>query len=345
LPRPEVDVLDYFEPPPARRRHGEVASRDLFLEEPPRSRRIWFVLAALAIVGCLAVAFVLATRPVEVVHGYLRLESKPAGARVAIDGVERGETPLSLSIPAGSYRVDFTLGSEMRTLTVPVGADQDAYQMVSLYPPGPPGTLVISSAPAGAAVYVDGESRGRTPIEIDDVAPGEHAVAVESGVARAERVVEVLASARVDVMLPLSGFLLVVAPFEVAVADGPKAIGASSQGRLAVPAGRRVLTFTNQSLNFEETREVEIEAGSLERLVLSPPTGVINFSADAPAEVFLDGRPLGPTPLANIAVSLGTHEVLFSHPRLGEVRYTVLVALGPAYRLHATMQTKSVTRR
>jgi hypothetical protein len=333
----DVGLLDTFQ---GWERQAAVPATDSAARFARAPSRWWWLVVAVIVLGGLIYALMVLSSPTVPAHGYLRLESKPGGATVTVDGVPRGVTPLTLSVPAGSYRVDFTLGSESRTLTVPVKVDQEAYQLVSLYPPGPPGTLVVDSAPAGANVIVDGQVRGQTPIEFSDVVPGEHTVAVESGIARVERVIEVMAGARVDVVVPLSGSLLVVAPFEVEVSDGARMVGKSSAGRLAVPAGQRTLTFANEGLNYAETRDVDVEAGGLARVVLTPPTGVINFSADAPAEVFLDGRPLGPTPLPNVAVSLGTHEVLFSHPRLGEVRYTVLVALGPAYRLHATLQTQ-----
>jgi hypothetical protein len=49
------------------------------------------------------------------------------------------------------------------------------------------------------------------------------------------------------------------------------------------------------------------------------------------AEVLLDGRAIGQTPLANLDVPIGTHEVTWRHPQLGERRQTVVVkAQSPA---------------
>jgi hypothetical protein len=233
--------------------------------------------------------------------------------------------------------VEFALGSETRAITVPVTAHGEAYQLVSLYPPGPPGTIVVASIPAGALVSLDGQPRGRTPLEVREVAPGEHVLRVEGGVARADRTVEVLAGARVDIEVPLSGTIALDSPFEVTVADGSTVLGRLARGVLAVGTGVRRLTFANATLNYEESREVEVEAGRATPVSLRPPNGVLNLVADTQAQVFLDGRPLGLTPLSNVAVSLGTHEVLFRDARGGEVRYVIVVALGPAYRLTATL--------
>jgi serine/threonine-protein kinase len=51
------------------------------------------------------------------------------------------------------------------------------------------------------------------------------------------------------------------------------------------------------------------------------------------AEVSLDGRPLGITPLGNISVPIGSHEVVWRHPQLGERRRTVAVTASSAVRV------------
>ena len=45
-------------------------------------------------------------------------------------------------------------------------------------------------------------------------------------------------------------------------------------------------------------------------------------------EVWIDGERVGETPIGNVAVPIGPHEVVFRHPELGEqvVRTTVTLA-------------------
>jgi serine/threonine protein kinase len=320
--------------------------------QPERPPRQWGRIGAIAGFAVLALAvgsYLLGASAMKSLGGpapgHLFLESKPAGATVVIEGVDRGKTPLVLRLPPGTYRVEFSLGDESKAVTVPVSEGADAQQAVSLYPAGPPGRLDVTSVPTGAAVTVDGEPRGKSPVSVPDVAPGEHVVAVESPVGRVERVVEVLAGAQVPVNLPLSGILEVQAPFEVMVFDKAKALGTVRSGRFPVSAGRRQITFANDELQYEENRDVDVPAGEVTRVVLSPPTGMLNFTSDTnhETEVFLDDRPLGPTPLRNVQVSLGTHEVLFRHAKWGEQRYTILVSLGSPARLHAVMEQKQIT--
>jgi hypothetical protein len=277
--------------------------------------------------------------------GFLRLESKPAGATVLVNGRQEGVTPLALSVTPGSYRIEFSLENETRAVTVPVTAGQESYQTVSLYPTGPPGTISVVTTPPGATVFIDGVARGRAPLSITDIVPGEHVVVVESAVARVERTVEVMAGRLATLDLPLSGHVQVTSPFEVLVFDKAKALGSTRTGRMALPAGVRQLTFANDELQYEENRDVDIPAGGVAQVVLAPPSGTLNFSADVATEVFLDDRPLGNTPLNNVQVSLGSHVVLFKHQKWGEQRYTILVSLGSPARLHATMQVRTPTIR
>jgi eukaryotic-like serine/threonine-protein kinase len=56
------------------------------------------------------------------------------------------------------------------------------------------------------------------------------------------------------------------------------------------------------------------------------------------ADVWLDGRHIGETPLANVKASAGAHELLLRHPELGEVRQSVVVKSGQPTRVTVSMK-------
>ena len=56
-----------------------------------------------------------------------------------------------------------------------------------------------------------------------------------------------------------------------------------------------------------------------------PTTGAANFTATPWAEVWMDGKKLGETPLMNHPVPLGKREFVFRNPNLGERRVTVTI--------------------
>jgi serine/threonine-protein kinase len=68
------------------------------------------------------------------------------------------------------------------------------------------------------------------------------------------------------------------------------------------------------------------------------PQGVINVNAAPWAEVFIDGRKVGETPIGNLAVSIGPHELVFRHPQLGEKRQAVSVTLNAPVRVSVDMK-------
>ena len=94
--------------------------------------------------------------------------------------------------------------------------------------------------------------------------------------------------------------------------------------------GRHQLTFTNTEMGYKTTEAVDIDAGQ-ERSVSLVPTGELNANAQPWAEVWLDGKKVGDTPVGNLHVPLGTHEVVFKNPKFPDRQVTVTVtAKAPA---------------
>jgi hypothetical protein len=334
-----------FEMPP---RRSSLGLDDFEPDAAPRNRsRLLVVAVVLAIVmgGGLAAGYLFlwpkGDGAADGEPGRLRLESKPSGAVVRVNGVEKGQTPLTVAVPPGSYRIEFERGDEVRTISAAVNSNNETFQVVTLYPPGPPGTVQVTSTPRGASVTVNGEPRGTTPLTLDGLPPGEYTVVVENGVARSERKVEVMPDQVAAVDIPLSGTLEVSSPIPVQITDRDRPLGQLRSGRIAVGAGLRRLRLANEELGFEESHEVEVAAGGVTRLVVSPPSGVLNITADTATDVYLDGRPIGLTPLTNLSVPLGVHEVAFKHAQWGDQNYTVLVGLTTPSRLHVTMTVKA----
>jgi serine/threonine-protein kinase len=78
---------------------------------------------------------------------------------------------------------------------------------------------------------------------------------------------------------------------------------------------------------------VQVAAGQTTSITLDVPTGTLHINALPWAQVAVDGRAIGETPIANLSLPIGSHEVVFRHPELGERRQVVLVKPGPPVRL------------
>ena len=66
-------------------------------------------------------------------------------------------------------------------------------------------------------------------------------------------------------------------------------------------------------------------------------TGVAHFNAIPWANISIDGQPQGQTPLGNVTLPVGSHEVTFAHPDLGTVRRTIVVTADRPTRLSVTL--------
>ncbi len=102
--------------------------------------------------------------------------SEPAGATVRVDGTEVGHTPLTVDLSSGARAVAVTLaGHRPAGRTIDVVAEQPLTVPPFRLEPKP-GRLRLASEPGGAAVRVDGEFRGETPLDIDVAPLREHAL-------------------------------------------------------------------------------------------------------------------------------------------------------------------------
>ena len=71
------------------------------------------------------------------------------------------------------------------------------------------------------------------------------------------------------------------------------------------------------------------------------PNGRVSINAVPWAEVSIDGTPAGQTPLANLSLPIGTHEVVFKHPQFGERKQTITVKVDGLTRVSQSFQDKN----
>jgi len=83
---------------------------------------------------------------------------------------------------------------------------------------------------------------------------------------------------------------------------------------------------------------VQVAPGKVTTISLELPQGVVNLNASPWAEVWIDGKRVGDTPIGNLAVSIGPHDVLFKHPQLGEKHHSISVTLSAPVRLSVDMK-------
>ena len=112
--------------------------------------------------------------------GVLRIISEPTGARVTVNGVERGVTPVLVTdVPKGRATVKLYLEGFKEEVISDLVVGAGDKQTVSRIMEGLPGTLSLTSVPDGARFYLNGDYRGRSPLVISGLKPGEYEVRAE----------------------------------------------------------------------------------------------------------------------------------------------------------------------
>lgn len=134
------------------------------------------------------------------------------------------------------------------------------------------------------------------------------------------------------------GGVRVSSPIEVHLLDGDRVLGSSEDGPIIVPAGRHEFEFVNSMVGYRARRVVDVKAGQITPLSIPVPNGTLNINALPWAAVWIDGNPLGETPLGNLSVVPGEHEIVFRHPQLGERREKALVRAGVPTRVAVNLQ-------
>jgi hypothetical protein len=135
-----------------------------------------------------------------------------------------------------------------------------------------------------------------------------------------------------------SGGVRINAPVELKVLQGDRVLGSSADGPIVATAGTYQLELINSALGVNLRRQVTFRAGQITREDVTIAPGRVSVNAQPWAEVSIDGRPVGETPLANLSVPVGEHDVVFRHPELGERRQRITVRADAPTRVSASFE-------
>lgn len=135
-----------------------------------------------------------------------------------------------------------------------------------------------------------------------------------------------------------TGWVRVDAPFDVDVLVEGRLVGSSGVGAIALAPGGHALELVNDALGYRIVTKAVVQAGKSTTLPIEAPRAVVHINAQPWAEVLVDGRPLGDTPLANVMLPIGHHQFVFRHPELGERVQAFTVRAGGPNRVAADLR-------
>lgn len=334
----------------------EAATEDAFPEDaPPRSRRMMMIAAAAVALVTIGIGGTLASRRIFVpkaaveATGTLIITTNPVGAEAVVDGQPQGTTPLTIALAPGAHTVELRGAGEPRKIPVTIAAGQQVAQYIDLPKVASAvGQLQVRSEPAGARVSVDGTPRGTSPALVTNLTPGEHIVVVESDLGSVKQTVTVESGMTAALVVPLgtpqgglvSGWVSITGPMNVQIFEQGRLLGSSDTDRIMVSAGRHELEMVNDELGFRVSKTVQVPPGKVAAVALDRPTGSLSLNALPWAEVWIDGEKIGETPIGNVSLPIGAHDVVFRHPELGERHQTAVVTLKAPIRLSVDLRKK-----
>ena len=254
-------------------------------DAPARKIPVWRI--ALVVIAILAIAelaylLVRTLQPAAAtaVVGTLVVESAPVGAEVYVDGQLEGRTPFRIELPPGTHTLEVRAGELRRTRTVTLQAGALASHMLELNGAGAgtaaaTASIEVRSEPAGARVSIGGVNRGRTPVVVSGLAPGQHQVQVSGpfkavtrqvAVAAGQNALIVVTPARAPAPPPTPvdadreapendaaagaraqtaatgrGWITIDSPLVLRIVRNGDFLGTSEDSRITLPAGSHVI--------------------------------------------------------------------------------------------------------
>lgn len=271
--------------------------------------------------------------------GSLLVAGDVSGARVLVDSVDRGATPLVVEgLSVGSHRVrvqprDTTL-TPYET-TAEVRADERTTVRFTMRPTVTPGSLHVASNVMAARLFLDGEPLGVGGRTVEGLSPGEHIVEAEAnGYQTARQVVRVEAGRRAAVVLVMEpvpqepGTIVVRANVRGTVYVNGQDFGPAPvvlEG--AAPGNYAIRVVAEGHSEFREICTVRLSETCTVTASLIPEEVLLRVaSGTRGAFLYVDGEYRGPIPFEGL-FPVGAHRIEVRAQ--GHVTHTEQITLAP----------------
>jgi hypothetical protein len=262
--------------------------------------------------------------------GSIRVTSNPSGAKCYLDGTYRGTTPLTIGdVSAGEHSLKLTRsGYEDWSRTVRVYSNQTTSVSAELQELL--GSIKVTSDPSGAKCYLDGKYKGTTPLTIGGISTGNHEIQVEK-----ESYYDWKSSVNVSAgktssihasLEMMTGFLDVKSNTKADVYIDGTYQGETPLQREVSVGSHQIKISANKYYDHIETVVVTVGQYTYVDAPLTEKPGSVSVeSTPSNAEVYLDGKYQGRTPLTISEVKSGTYTLLLTNSGYYDWRTSVTV--------------------
>lgn len=254
--------------------------------------------------------------------------------------------PFSMSSPPASERAPIDAMRRWIVIGLALIAVLEAGVIAVLATRRPAAPAAVAAAPLGvtidaapgSTVFVDEQPAGTTPIKVTlnaatrsiriagslPVAAG-NPIASPPAAAPTPTNNAVAAALSQALTRQRSGGVRFSAPIDLQVLEGNRVLGRTSDGPIVVSPGTHQLDLINAEFGFRTRQVVDVKAGEIASFTVTTPMGRLSVNAQPWAQVWVDENAVGETPIANLPVPIGQHEITFRHPQFGERKETVTV--------------------
>ena len=283
-------------------------------------------------------------------YGIVMVRSEPAGATAYLDGVELGSTPAqNTKVGVGKHliRVEKTLYhpyAEEITITAD-GIEQVQADLKPQY-----GRLLLKSEPTGAVVQLNGQHKGKTPLDLPELASGDYTITVSKDLYydtdEKFTITDGSNNERIIALHPAFGQLSVEANTKAAdvFLDG-QFKGKAPVTLNELPSGSYRMKVT-QDLYEPLEEEVIIEDGKTNKqmVVLAPRFGTLNITGSPEgALISITGKVVGQIPLVNYRVANGLAEININAKDYHESAQFIQVDVNEMYPINVDLVRHSGT--
>ena len=286
--------------------------------------------------------------------GILIVTSEPEMATVLIDGMERGQTPLTVSrIGVGNRKVLLRKPAYFPASRIERIVSGEEKKIHIILEPQT-GIIYVSAITFSNAYpanfYLDDRIIGRTPLKVEDVISGTHTYRFEAD-NHQEISGEVIVTLDEEIRLeknlpPLPGRIAVQSkPTGAAIWLDGRATDQKTDAELKVEAGDRTVKLTLEGyLDAEKKLQVLPGQALKEHISLSKNTGKFHLiSVPQGATIMVDGQNTGQKTDAILQLRVGNHEVVLKKEGYQELSKKVHIGSG-GYDEEVFRLKKSVTQ-
>jgi len=253
--------------------------------------------------------------------GSLTINSNPTDAVVIINGQVKGKTPYKIDrIKSNSYNIqiskDLYHAHEENFIITDGSINQRNITLTPAF-----GKLTVKTTPVIAEVKIDGQSRGSTPFELDELPSGNYHVTLTKNLYQTidqEIVIEDGQTLELNLKLEARSGLISIEgePVGASIYANQEKIGQIPIKNYRIGEGMVEITASAQDYHSQtEFFDIQRDQNYNHVFNLEHHTGKLIVITEPPdAHVYLDNENRGKTPKIMDGVPIGSHTIQIKHP-------------------------------